>query len=406
VTGSPNERRFRGSGRHSRSVWTSLCPTRVPSGGLSCHAGKVTFQLTSDAQAITFDGELRDTTLSGTVTVDGREGTFEFFRSSSLSPSESAKYAGIYRFDNGRVISIGRLESPHQVDTLVFADAQSGRAGTLIVLANGDFVSGPAILDGYPFEVRAKFQRGSGGQGSVTWRQNGWEKRAIKIAIREVHAECPSNGQMIRGMLLEPEGSKPTPAVVMVPGSMPQTRYGSGPDPYVLAGQGMSVLVYDKRGCGESGGNCDGDFPVSVLSSDLASAVQFLVKRPEIDRKRVGVLGLSQGGWLVHAIAANSRDVAFVIVIAGSGLSTDRNNRFEIDSDLRLRGFLEAVRAQMQRLQDLRWAVVRAPGIEWRDFQLSAAAASTEPWYGFARLPRSLLESSPPASRIASASTR
>ena len=82
----------------------------------------------------------------------------------------------------------------------------------------------------------------------------------------------------------------------------------------------MAVLGYDKRGVGQSGGDWRKiDFP--ELASDALAAVGFLRSRTDIDPQKVGLFGISQGGWIVSLAASRSADVAFFISHSGPGVS-------------------------------------------------------------------------------------
>jgi pimeloyl-ACP methyl ester carboxylesterase len=352
----------------------------------------VKFQLALAGATVEFSGEATGNTLKGSAVRNGAAGSFEFFRVAQIPTQDMLKYAGSYRLTGARSIGIGRLQIPGQIDFLVYADVTSGKIGILTPLSETEFVSGPAIMDDYPFETRVAFHRGPAGWTSLTWKEGGRESQAARTPIDEIPVRFTSGDLQLGGTLLVPRSSRTVPAMVMVPGSNPQTRYGLGPDPYIVAGSGVAVLIYDKRGCGESGGNCQRDYPVPVLSQDLSAAVQFLKTQSKIDPRKIGLFGISQGGWVVPAAAAHSADVAFAITIAASGLPTDGNNEYEIDSELRLRNFSADARQQMRQLEDLRWKTVRSGGDDWNTFRDAVSKASKENWFGFARLPRSFLE--------------
>ena len=58
--------------------------------------------------------------------------------------------------------------------------------------------------------------------------------------------------------------------------------------------KGLAVLVYDKRGTGDSGG----DFSTAGYKDfvqDALAAVRFLRSREDIDPLRIGLLGSSEG---------------------------------------------------------------------------------------------------------------
>jgi pimeloyl-ACP methyl ester carboxylesterase len=111
-----------------------------------------------------------------------------------------------------------------------------------------------------------------------------------------------------------PRGKGRFPAVVLLGGSGPQTRWGTLralADRY--AREGVAALVYDKRGCGES----TGDWRTASyqdLASDALAGVAALAARSDIDAAHIGVRGHSEGG-IVAPVAATLAPgkVAFVV---------------------------------------------------------------------------------------------
>ena len=149
-----------------------------------------------------------------------------------------------------------------------------------------------------------------------------------------------SNGNVtLAGSLFLPGGTGSHPAVVLFHGSGQQLRDESMARWF--AEQGVAALAYDKRGVGES----SGDFrqvPFIDLAGDGLAAVAFLKARSEIDPRRIGVWGLSQGGWLGPLAASQSRDVAFVIAVSGPGVSPGEQMIFYYSSQLRKQGLSES----------------------------------------------------------------
>ncbi len=141
----------------------------------------------------------------------------------------------------------------------------------------------------------------------------------------DVRFPNPEAGIQLAGTLTLPEGDGPWPAVVMVTGSGPQDRDETilGHKPFLviadhLTRAGIAVLRYDDRGVAES----EGDFSAGTtldFAGDAAAAVDFLVEHPEVDPTRIGIVGHSEGG-LIAPIVAGERDVAFVVLLAGTGV--------------------------------------------------------------------------------------
>src|SRR4029077_7558309 len=159
-----------------------------------------------------------------------------------------------------------------------------------------------------------------------------------KHGASEETVHFASDGITLAGTLVLPEGSQTHPAVVLFHGSGPQTR-----DLFTarwFAAEGIAALAYDKRGVGESGG----DFrkvPLMELCDDGLGAITYLKSRKEIDAKRIGVWGLSQGGWLGPLAASRSADVAFVIAVSGPGVSPGEQMIVYYANELREKGVAE-----------------------------------------------------------------
>lgn len=142
-----------------------------------------------------------------------------------------------------------------------------------------------------------------------------------------------SNGVRIRYELDLPDDSGgPFPVVIWVHGSGMVTRSQSiGTDRLVL--EGMAALRYDKRGVGESGGTYELIGPGNAvaglgrLADDAANAMRFLARLPEIDPDRIGMLGNSQGGWIVPMAALKAPEVtSYVMLWSGPTTSVGLEN--------------------------------------------------------------------------------
>lgn len=128
----------------------------------------------------------------------------------------------------------------------------------------------------------------------------------------------------IAGTLTEPNSGGPFPTVVLINGSGANDRDEEilGHKPFLLLADtltraGYAVLRTDKRGVGKTGGNLDtSDY--KDLADDIGAGMTFLRGRSEIDAKRIGLLGHSEGGYLGPLYASRpDSGVAFVIMMAG-----------------------------------------------------------------------------------------
>lgn len=126
-----------------------------------------------------------------------------------------------------------------------------------------------------------------------------------------------------------PSAGKNFPVVVLITGSGAQNRDEEilGHKPFLviadfLTRSGFAVLRYDDRGFGES----EGKFGAATsrdFADDAEAAVAYLKTRPEINKKKIGLIGHSEGGFIAPMIAAESKDIAFIVLLAGPGVSGD-----------------------------------------------------------------------------------
>jgi len=125
--------------------------------------------------------------------------------------------------------------------------------------------------------------------------------------------------------LYVPSSPGPHPGIVVVHGSgnAPRRRYHHYADHWARAG--YAVLLYDKRGCGESGGvyvaSGNGTAEnLDLLAHDAAAALEALRQQPEVRPGEVGFWGVSQAGWIVPRAAALG-GAAFMILVSGPAVT-------------------------------------------------------------------------------------
>ncbi|MCK9641174.1 MAG: alpha/beta fold hydrolase [Prolixibacteraceae bacterium] len=137
-------------------------------------------------------------------------------------------------------------------------------------------------------------------------------------------------GITLAGTLTMPAKEGKFPAVILITGSGPQNRDEElmGHKPFLvvsdyLTRQGISVLRYDDRGVGQSKGIFKTATTVD-FASDVESAIAYLKGRKEIDPKKIGLVGHSEGGIIAPMVSARNKDVSFIVLLAGTGIRGDK----------------------------------------------------------------------------------
>jgi uncharacterized protein len=196
---------------------------------------------------------------------------------------------------------------------------------------------------------------------------------------------------VLAGSLTLPERT-PAPALVAVHGaeaalrSYPLYEHLHAVVPRV----GFAAVTFDRRGEGASTGEPSaGRF--EVLADDAIAVVEHVAALPEIDGRRAGLWGISQGGWVAPLAATRSERVAFLVLVASAGVSPAEQMRWAVPRQLRLAGYgddaVELQSAARAELED----VIHGRGSAERAEEL-LAAGSREPWWRLAYLPDRLLD--------------
>jgi uncharacterized protein len=146
--------------------------------------------------------------------------------------------------------------------------------------------------------------------------------QAIDAADHEevsVHFTC--EGAVLAGTIYAPKGQGRHPAVIWLHGSGEQPRLIYGPLVAAYVNDGIDFFTYDKRGTGESEGECcpDVDGHFNLVTADAEGAVAAARSYSGIDPEQVGFLGASAAGWIAPRAAETAGHVAF-LAIASPGV--------------------------------------------------------------------------------------
>ena len=130
------------------------------------------------------------------------------------------------------------------------------------------------------------------------------------VRYRSTETTVPAAAGALAATVLQPETSQVVPGVVLVAGSGAGSRASLAPVAAAFARRGTAVLSYDKDLIGYTPFSRD----YATLGRDAATAAAVLRQWSGVDPARVGVWGISEGGWVVAQAAADDPAIAFVVM--------------------------------------------------------------------------------------------
>lgn len=254
--------------------------------------------------------------------------------------------------------------------------------------AENVYVAGPGLLLPTPAELKIIFAEDSRGEIKRLIRRRAGVPDTVARKMEAFHREevaFQNGATRLAGNLWIPPGNVPHPALVLIHGTGRTDRYNVLPITHFLVTHGVALLGYDKRGVGESTGDWR-SASLEDLAGDAVAGVKFLAGRKDIDPKRIGVFGASQGGWLAPLVAAQSKDVAFVITVSGPAMSPAELETVRLAHELRARGFSANDAAEAVQFLKLGNDVARGKA-NWESYHAALEQAKDAKWFRYLAVP-------------------
>lgn len=245
----------------------------------------------------------------------------------------ATRLKGLWMDDEGRAYGIAKSgDSP----ATMWLDYQTG-AWRQLNERDGALHAGPGVATPWPEVLHLEPQ---GADLRLRGEARVAPERLQRVALTEREIGWTSDDATLKGTLLLPPGPGPFPAVVLTQMSSPATREGYREFAYFFVTHGIAALIYDRRGSGESSGS-EGSAGMLQLADDAARAAVALAALPEIDARRIGAWGHSQGGWVAPIAATRSPQISFVIAQSASGVSPALQEMFRVEHNARDAGLRE-----------------------------------------------------------------
>lgn len=172
----------------------------------------------------------------------------------------------------------------------------------------------------------------------------------------------------LAGTLTLPKNKENPPVAILISGSGPQNRNSElkpfNHSPFLvlsdyLTNNGIAVLRYDDRGIAES----EGDFSAATsfdFASDVEAAIAYLNTRTDIDTSEIGLIGHSEGGLIAPIVASRNKDVAFVVLLAGTGLDGATVLKSQSRRAAELAGAQKAVLDENDKLTTIIYDIIKS----------------------------------------------
>ena len=285
-------------------------------------------------------------------------------------------YAGPYAWGSGGFVYLqlwnefSGFEKPPQ---LVAFD-EDGLVRVLYPTGDDQFFAGPGAAVSGSVEARIRFQRDSAGKvTALVWERSGDPPRTARRVESEKHEDVRfANGDVrLAGTLISPPSGDRHPAVILVHGSGAEDRQYVLPFARFLVRRGIAVLGYDKRGVGESSGDWK-TASFGVLAGDVSAAFDYLKTRSDIDPAQIGLLGISQAGWVMPLAAVRANGLAFLISISGAAIPAAETTIDQARNEMTAAGMKPETVAEIVAVMKLQYQFART-GQGWDDY---AAARS------------------------------
>ncbi len=262
---------------------------------------------------------------------------------------------GIYRTIDGKLVSVGEMDGK---PFIVFNEGEvrglrpsslSGKYEVGITLGSFDTIEGYLSI--------------SNG-GNINLELTDRNLTASKVMLNERRINFKNQRIDLAGTLILPEGIGPFPCIVFTHGSGEETREGNRGLASLFAANGIAALIYDKRGTGKSGGK-DWKDSFYNYAQDAIAGAEYLRSQPDINSKKIGIYGHSQGGWIAPLAVSKSDLFSFAILSAANAVSPIEQHLSAGDEEYRIMGMDETTIQEVRAFRLLKYQVgISQKGLE------------------------------------------
>lgn len=342
------------------------------------------------------DGQLKNGVIQGTIRRGEQQGNFHLIRVAKVDRKLYDKYVGAYQFPDPKQAGKTQLHlvTYGSLGHLRWVNLETGDTTGLFPSSEDKFFfAGSVIGSPSPDAVTWSFETNK--DGEVTRSVVRVKGQPDQIGsptdlYKQERVDLRTGTTSLAATLVMPATKGKHPALVFAPGSNALSRDESSPfrEFQPLIGNGIALLIYDKHGTGDSSGDWQQQ-SFEDLAGDVLAGVAYLKNRREINSRQIGVWGFSQGGSIAPLAAARSKDIAFVIIASGSGVTNEEAETNEQLARMRNQKLSDQEIKEAVAFMRLQFEAAYSPE-GWQRFQAAIPAAQNKPWINrtWAKIPK------------------
>ncbi len=327
--------------------------------------------------------------IEGTIHRGEQQGKFHLVRVANIDRKLLGRYVGAFRFDDPLAPDKSQLGliTYGSRGYLRWVNLNSGDTMGLFPMSDKTFFFAVSVIGSpSPENMTWTFENSSDGEITRSIVRVKGQPDNVGLPAQTYHQELlniKSGNATLSATLVMPAAKGKHPVAIFVPGSGALSRDESAPfrefDTFIRNGVGL--LVYDKRGTGMSSGDWQQE-SFDELASDVLAGVALLKSRKDVDSEKIGAWGFSQGGWIAPLAASRSKDIAFLIIASGGGVTPPQAEIGEQVARMRVQKLSPAEIDEAIAFMNLQFDVVRNPN-RWSEFQAAAEKVKDKKWYRY-----------------------
>jgi dienelactone hydrolase len=335
------------------------------------------------------EGRFLNGIIEGSISRGDKKGKFHLVLIKKLPSAVLSNYVGCYNLPDpsNKAAVIPHLISYSATGHLRFVNLADGSTTLLLPLTNDKFFFVGSIMTSPNPSSSVVFVRDKQGRTEkmVVHLDGSPEMIASKTSaykVEEITAKTPDHS--LAGVLLMPADRKKHPVVIVVPGSQGLNRDENTPYEEInsFINNKVGLLIYDKPGTGQSGGNWQNS-SFEDLAEDVLAFVKELKSRDDVDHSKIGAWGFSQGATIAPLAASMSKDISFLIMQSGGGIGPARAEINQQVARMQAQKFSDTAINEAVEFMQLQFRAVNNTG-SWDTLQARIPEAKTKRWSNFA----------------------